>query len=56
MTLKTKQWIIGLLGGLFLLTLLFVQAMEVARRQAETSTRRGARHHSRSLAGLHRVP
>ena len=42
MTLKTKQWIIGLLGGLFLLSLLFVQAMEVARRQAETSTRRGA--------------
>jgi len=35
MTLKTKQFIIGALGGIFLLSLVFVQWMEVARKQEE---------------------
>ena len=35
MTLKTKQVIIALLGGLFLLSLVFVQWMEVARKREE---------------------
>lgn len=35
MTLKTKQRIIGLLGGLFLVSLVFVQWMEVARKREE---------------------
>lgn len=35
MSLKTKQIIIGLLGMLFLLSLVFVQWMEVARKQQE---------------------
>lgn len=35
MSLKTKQIIIGLLGLLFLLSLVFVQWMEVARKQQE---------------------
>jgi len=35
MTLRTKQWIIGLLGAAFLASLLFVQAMEVARKRQE---------------------
>jgi hydroxylamine dehydrogenase len=35
MTLKTKQRIIGLLGATFLVSLVFVQWMEVVRKQAE---------------------
>src|SRR5262245_1325895 len=35
MSLKTKQIIIALLGGLFLLSLVFVQWMEVTRRREE---------------------
>jgi hypothetical protein len=35
MSLKTKQIIIALLGGLFLLSLVFVQWMEVARKREE---------------------
>jgi len=35
MTLKTKQWIIATLGAAFLLSLIFVQYMEVARKQEE---------------------
>jgi len=35
MTLRTKQWIIGFLGAVFLVSLLFVQWMEVARRREE---------------------
>ena len=29
MSLETKKWIIGTLGGLFLVSLVLVQAMEV---------------------------
>lgn len=36
MSLKTKQLIIAVLGGLFLVSLIFVQWMEVARKQAES--------------------
>lgn len=36
MTLELKRWIIGILGGLFLVSLVFVQYMEVARKRAET--------------------
>jgi len=36
MSLDVKRYIIGLLGGLFLLSLVFVQWMEVRRRQAES--------------------
>ncbi len=39
MTLKTKQIIIGTLGILFLVSLIFVQGMEVARREAEVGLR-----------------
>ncbi|MFO0980309.1 MAG: multiheme c-type cytochrome [Planctomycetota bacterium] len=35
MTLRTKQFIIAALGGLFLLSLVFVQWMEVSRRREE---------------------
>src|SRR5689334_7524128 len=35
MTLDTKKTIIGALGGMFLLSLVFVQWMEVARKQQE---------------------
>jgi len=35
MTLRTKQLIIALLGGVFLLSLVFVQWMEVSRRREE---------------------
>ncbi|MCA9208084.1 MAG: hypothetical protein KDA55_06990, partial [Planctomycetales bacterium] len=35
MTVKTKQIIIGLLGFTFLASLIFVQAMEVARKRQE---------------------
>lgn len=35
MTLKTKQVLIAVLGGVFLLSLVFVQWMEVARKRAE---------------------
>lgn len=35
MTLKTKQFLIGILGFAFLLSLIFVQGMEVARKRAE---------------------
>ena len=35
MSLKAKQWIIGLLGILFLASLIFVQWMEVARKREE---------------------
>ncbi len=38
MTLKTKQFIIGCLGFLFLGSLIFVQWREVLRRQEETGT------------------
>lgn len=41
MTLKTKQYIIAILGAAFLGSLIFVQWMEIVRRQAETGTRRG---------------
>lgn len=41
MKLRTKQWIIGGLGFLFLASLIFVQGMEVVRRREE-SGRRGA--------------
>jgi hydroxylamine dehydrogenase len=36
MSLKAKQWMIGFLGMLFLVSLVFVQWMEVTRRQQET--------------------
>ena len=36
MTIRTKQIIIGLLSGAFIVSLIFVQWMEVARKQAET--------------------
>lgn len=42
MSVKTKQLIVGLLGLAFLASLIFVQAMEVARREEEAGT--GARH------------
>jgi hypothetical protein len=35
MRLETKRWIIAALGGLFLLSLILVQWMEVARKRAE---------------------
>ena len=35
MSLKTKQFIIAVLGGLFLVSLIFVQWMEVARKRRE---------------------
>ncbi len=35
MTLRTKQIIIASLAGLFLISLIFVQAMEVARKREE---------------------
>jgi hypothetical protein len=35
MTLRSKQWIIALLGAAFLASLLFVQAMEVIRKKEE---------------------
>ncbi|MEM7201010.1 MAG: multiheme c-type cytochrome [Planctomycetota bacterium] len=40
MSLKTKQVIIGVLGFAFLASLVFVQWMEVARKEAEAGTRR----------------
>src|SRR5579864_1795729 len=36
MTLESKRYIIGGLGGLFLVSLVFVQYMEVVRKKAET--------------------
>ena len=42
MSLKTKQVIIALLGLLFLASLVFVQSMEVARKQQEAGL---APHH-----------
>ncbi len=39
MSLNTKQWIIGGLGLLFLVSLVLVQWMEVARKQEETGVR-----------------
>ncbi len=42
MTVKTKQFIIGFLGLVFLASLIFVQAMEVLRRREEAGN--GARH------------
>lgn len=36
MNLRSKQWLIGILGGVFLASLLFVQAMEVIRRREES--------------------
>lgn len=36
MTLELKRWIIGTLGVLFLVSLIFVQYMEVVRKKAET--------------------
>ena len=41
MTLKTKQYIIGFLGLLFVLSLVFVQWLEILRKQEEAG---GARH------------
>lgn len=38
MTLESKRYIIGGLGGLFLVSLILVQYMEVARRRAESGT------------------
>jgi hypothetical protein len=38
MSLEAKRYIIGALGGLFLLSLIFVQAMEVVRKKAESGT------------------
>ncbi len=35
MTLETKKWVIGLLGAAFLVSLLFVQWMEVSRKRRE---------------------
>ncbi len=35
MTLKTKQYIIGFLGLLFVLSLVFVQWLEILRKQEE---------------------
>ena len=35
MSLKAKQWIIAVLGAVFLLSLVFVQATEVTRRREE---------------------
>ena len=39
MTLRGKQWLIAILGGVFLASLLFVQAMEVMRRREESGGR-----------------
>ncbi|MEZ6123542.1 MAG: multiheme c-type cytochrome [Planctomycetaceae bacterium] len=39
MKVKTKQYLVGFLGLLFLASLIFVQAMEVARRTAESGPR-----------------
>ncbi|MBI5757642.1 MAG: hydroxylamine oxidoreductase [Planctomycetales bacterium] len=39
MTLKTKQFIIGVLGAAFLVSLIFVQWREVARKQEEAGLR-----------------
>ena len=39
MRLETKRFVIGGLGGLFLLSLVFVQWMEVARKEAEAGIR-----------------
>jgi hypothetical protein len=36
MSLKVKQWIIGALGAVFLLSLVFVQMLEVQRRKEES--------------------
>ena len=36
MSLEVKRFIIGILGGLFLASLIFVQWMEVVRKRAET--------------------
>jgi hypothetical protein len=40
MTLAIKQWIIGIMGALFLVSLILVQQMEVARKQEETGLRK----------------
>ena len=40
MSLTWKRFIIGALGGLFLLSLVFVQWMEVARKQEEAGLRK----------------
>ena len=39
MTLENKRWIIAALGGLFLVSLVLVQALEVTRRQEEAGLR-----------------
>ena len=36
MTLRAKQWIIALLGGAFVVSLIFVQYEEVTRRRIES--------------------
>ena len=41
MNLRTKQWIIGILGAVFMASLLFVQAMEVIRKREESGVGRG---------------
>ena len=40
MSLNTKQFIIGFLGLLFLVSLVFVQYMEIERRKEETGQTR----------------
>ena len=40
MSMKMKQTIIAVLGGLFLVSLIFVQAMELIRKQEEAGLRR----------------
>ncbi len=42
MSLRAKQALIGVLGLLFLASLIYVQAMEVARKRAESGV--GVRH------------
>ena len=42
MTIRTKQLIIGVLSAAFLISLIFVQAMEVARKEEEAGI--GPRH------------
>ena len=39
MTLETKRYVIAALGALFLVSLVFVQWMETARKQAEAGVR-----------------
>ena len=56
MTIRTKQIIIAVLSAAFLVSLIFVQWMEVARKQEEAGI--GARHvvDSGQLEVVRRVP